>query len=51
MVNGTSGYGPLDLEHNAKGMEGLMEDTDNWASRTAHSLIDEIQKKGRAPAF
>ena len=48
---GSSGYGPLDLEHNAKQMEGLLEDTDNWASRTAHALIDDIQKRGKAPAF
>ena len=48
---GQSGYGPLDLEHNAKQFEGLMEDTDNWASRTAHQMIDDMQKKGRAPAF
>ena len=48
---GSSGYGPLDLERNAKTLDGLMDDTDNWANRTAHSLIDEIQKKGRAPSF
>ena len=48
---GAGGYGPLDIEHNAKQMEGLLDDTDNWASRTAHQMIDEIQKKGRAPAF
>ena len=49
---GDAGYhGPLDVERHAKGMEGLMDDTDNWSKRTAHALIDEIQKKGRAPAF
>lgn len=48
---GSGGYGPLDLEHNAKEFSGLMDDTDNWASRTAHQMIDEMQKKGRAPAF
>lgn len=48
---GSGGYGPFDLEQNAKQFEGLLDDSDNWASRTAHSMIDEIQKKGRAPAF
>ena len=48
---GSSGHGPLDLEHNAKGLEGLMDDTDNWASRTAHQMIDEMHRKGKAPAF
>ncbi len=49
---GDLGYhGPLDVERHAKTMEGLMEDTDNWSKRTAHALIDDIQKKGRAPSF
>jgi hypothetical protein len=48
---GSGGHGPLDLEHNAKGLEGLMDDTDNWASRTAHQMIDEMHRKGKAPAF
>ena len=48
---GSSGWGMLDVEHNAKEFKGLMEDTDNWASRTAHEMIDSIQKKGRGPAF
>jgi hypothetical protein len=48
---GSGGHGPLDLERHAAGLEGLMEDTDNWASRTAHALIDDIQRKGKASAF
>lgn len=50
---GSSGYGPLDLHKatEAKEFDGLMSDPDNWASRTAHSMIDDIQRKGRAPAF
>jgi hypothetical protein len=50
---GTGGYGPLDIKHAAQGkeFEGLMDDPDNWSLRTAHSLIDDIQKKGRASAF
>lgn len=50
---GSGGYGPLDLNHAAqqKGFEGLMEDPDNWANRTAHGMIDDVQRKGRASAF
>ncbi len=50
---GTGGYGPLDLGRaaQAEGFEGLMEDPDNWSLRNAHSMIDDIQRKGRAPAF
>lgn len=51
---GANGYvGPLDLEKHAqsKDFEGLMNDPDNYALRTAHQMIDDIQKKGRAPAF
>lgn len=49
---GSSGYGPFDLTRNAqaKEFEGLLDDTDNWASRTAHSMIDEM-RRGRAPTF
>lgn len=50
---GTGGYGPLDLNRAVqdKGFEGLMEDPDNWSRTTAHSMVDDMQKKGRAPAF
>lgn len=48
---GTGGYGPLDIQKNAKEFDGLMDDTDNWASRTAHEMIDAMQKKGRSQAF
>lgn len=50
---GTGGYGPLDLNRAAqeKGFEGLMDDPDNWSLRTAHSMIDDAHRKGRAPAF
>lgn len=45
------GYGPLDIENSAKGIDGLMDDTDNWASRTAHAMIDDMKKRGKAPGF
>lgn len=48
---GTSGYGPFNLEKNAKAFEGLMENETGWANETAHQIIDEMQKAGKAPAF
>lgn len=48
---GTGGYGPFDIKKNATAFEGLMEDTDNWASRTAHEMIDEMQRAGKAKTF
>lgn len=50
---GTGGYGPLDLNRAAaeKGFEGLMDDPDNWSLRTAHAMVDDIQRKGRTSAF
>lgn len=48
---GTSGYGPLNLEKNAKTFEGLMEDEANWSLTTAHQMIDDMQKSGKTPAF
>lgn len=50
---GSSGYGPLDLNRatQEKGFEGLMDDPDNWANRTAHQMIDDVQRKGRPNAF
>lgn len=50
---GSSGYGPFDLNRAAqeKGFEGLMDDPDNWAVRTAHQMIDDARAKGRAPSF
>ena len=49
---GTSGYGPLDIERNAESEEfkGLMEDESSWSVRTAHQMIDDIQKRGKAPS-
>ncbi len=49
---GTSGWGPLDIEHNAQADEfkGLMEDEASWSNRTAHSMIDDILKRGKAPS-
>ena len=48
---GTSGWGPLDIEHNAQAEEfkGLMEDEASWSNRTAHQMIDDMQKRGKAP--
>lgn len=49
---GSSGYqGPLSLTTHAKSMEGLMENEQDWSLRTAHSMIDEMQKGKRASAF
>lgn len=48
---GTSGYGPFGLEKNAKEFEGLMENENDWGVTQAHQIIDEMQKKGRTPAF
>lgn len=48
---GTSGWGPLDIERNAASDEfkGLMEDEAGWSVRTAHQMIDDMQKGGKAP--
>lgn len=50
---GTSGWGPLDIERNAQTDEfkGLMEDESSWSNRTAHEMIDQMKKGGKAPAF
>ena len=48
---GTSGYGPFNLRKGAEEMKGLMDDEVGWANDTAHSIIDEMQKTGRSPAF
>lgn len=50
---GTGGYGPLDIQGatQEKGMEGLMDDPDKWSLKEAHSMIEDIQRKGRANAF
>lgn len=50
---GSGGYGPLGIEQatKEKGFEGLMDDPDNWARSTAHQMIDDMTRKGRAPAF
>lgn len=48
---GTSGWGPLDIERNAEAEEfkGLMEDEASWSNRTAHQMIDDMHKRGKAP--
>lgn len=46
-----SGVGPLDIEKNAGTVDGLMDDTDNWARRTAHQMIDDMHKHGKASSF
>ena len=48
---GTSGYGPFNLRKGAEEMKGLMDDEVGRANDTAHSIIDEMQKTGRSPAF
>ncbi len=48
---GTSGYGPLAIEKNAKAFEGLMENESDWGITTAHQIIDEMRTKGHTPAF
>lgn len=50
---GTSGHGPWDMGNRIKesGMEGLMDDPDNFALRTAHAMIDEAQKKRPVNTF
>lgn len=48
---GTSGYGPLNLQDNAAGMKGLMENEQGWSLTEAHNIIDELQKKGARSAF
>jgi hypothetical protein len=44
---GSSGFGPFEMP----AVEGLMENEQNWSLKTAHSLIDDIQRKNRGPAF
>lgn len=39
---GSSGYGPAELPMH----EGLLDNPDKWASKTAHDVIDQLQKKG-----
>jgi len=41
---GSSGWGPAELPAH----EGLLEDPHRWAQQTAHSMIDEIKKKGHS---
>lgn len=49
---GSSGYqGPLSIATHAKAMDGLLENEQDWSLRTAHSMIDEMQKGKRASAF
>lgn len=48
---GSSGYGPFALEKNAKSLEGLMENENDWSIATAHSMIDDMQRAGKTPAF
>jgi hypothetical protein len=48
---GSSGYANFDLRKNASLLDGLMDDTDNWSSRTAHGMIDEMHKAGKTKAF
>lgn len=48
---GTSGYGPLAIEKNAKAFEGLMDNENDWGIQTAHQIIDEMRTKGHTPAF
>lgn len=50
---GTSGWGPLDIERNAQADEfkGLLEDESSWSNRTAHEMIDQMQKAGSAKTF
>ena len=49
---GSNGYvGPLSLERNAKALDGLLENEHDWSVRTAHGMIDEMQKGKRASAF
>lgn len=43
--------GPMDIEANAKTMEGLMDDPDAWSRRQAHNLIEEARKRGGTRAF
>ena len=45
---GTSGYGPADVKDYMGSMEGLVEDPDNWALKSAHSMIDDMRRKGSA---
>lgn len=45
---GSGGYGPVNIEGYAKNLNGILEDTDNWASNTAHSMIDEMQRQRSA---
>lgn len=45
------GEGPLSLTTHAKAQEGLLENEHEWSLKTAHKMIDEMQKGKRASAF
>ena len=44
---GSGGYGPFEMP----AADGLLENESNWSLKTAHQLIDEIQKKNGRSAF
>lgn len=48
---GASGWGPLDLKGTATQLPGIMEDEAAWSLKTAHSMIDDMQRKGGKTAF
>lgn len=44
---GSSGFGPFDMPS----QEGLMDNPHNWSLKTAHSMIDDIKRKGATNSF
>jgi len=48
---GSSGHGPVDLKNYMGAMDGLIEDPDNWALKSAHSMIDNMRRKGAAKSW
>ncbi len=48
---GSSGYGPFALEKNAKALDGLMENENDWAISQAHSMIDDMTRANKSPTF
>ena len=44
-------HGNVDVKGYIGTMEGLMEDPDNWSRNQAHSMIDDIRRKGAAKAW
>lgn len=44
---GSGGFGPFEMP----AADGLMENEQNWSLKTAHQMIDDVQRKARSNSF